>query len=101
MALAGHVVRGKGNEASLRSCAHGTGRVMSRKKAKQTYCGALVRPHLQHRGVRLLSAGPDEVPFVYKDIDQVMNAKDDLVEVVARFDPKLVKMASAGELPED
>jgi tRNA-splicing ligase RtcB len=38
---------------------------------------------------------------VYKDIDQVMAEQQDLVEVVARFDPKIVKMAPAGERAED
>ena len=39
--------------------------------------------------VQLLSAGIDENPFVYKDIHQVMAQQDDLVEVVARFDPRI------------
>jgi tRNA-splicing ligase RtcB len=30
-----------------------------------------------------------------------MAAQSDLVEPIARFDPKLVKMAPAGERPED
>ena len=49
----------------------------------------------------LLSAGIDEVPMVYKDIHSVMAAQSDLVEIVARFDPRIVKMAPAGERPED
>ncbi len=49
----------------------------------------------------LLSAGLDEVPMAYKDIDEVMAAQRDLVEPLARFDPRLVKMAPAGERPED
>jgi tRNA-splicing ligase RtcB len=51
--------------------------------------------------VALLSAGLDEVPMVYKDIDEVMSAQSDLVEPVAKFQPKIVKMAPAGEKPED
>ena len=39
--------------------------------------------------------------MVYKDIDQVMAAQADLVEPVARFQPRLVKMAPPGERPED
>ncbi len=54
-----------------------------------------------HVVVTLMSAGLDEVPMAYKDIDQVMAAQSDLVDKVARFDPKLVKMANAGERPED
>ncbi len=45
--------------------------------------------------------GLDEVPMVYKDIHQVMAAQTDLVDIVARFDPKIVKMAPAGERAED
>jgi tRNA-splicing ligase RtcB len=51
--------------------------------------------------VELLSAGLDEMPMVYKDIHQVMAAQSDLVKVIGRFDPKLVKMAPHGERPED
>jgi len=51
--------------------------------------------------VRLLSAGIDEVPHAYKDIHDVMAAQSDLVDVVGRFDPRLVKMAPEGEKPED
>ena len=51
--------------------------------------------------VNLISAGLDEVPMAYKDIDEVMDAQSDLVQKVARFDPRLVKMAPAGERPED
>jgi tRNA-splicing ligase RtcB len=37
----------------------------------------------------------------YKDIESVMAAQADLVEIIARFDPRLVKMAPEGERPED
>jgi tRNA-splicing ligase RtcB len=60
-----------------------------------------VQKDLEQKGVRVLSAGADEVPYVYKDIHQVMAAQSDLVDVIARFDPKIVKMADAGEKPED
>ena len=60
-----------------------------------------VNPILRERNVRLLSAGIDEVPMVYKDIHQVMAAQTDLVEVLAEFMPRLVKMAPSGERPED
>jgi len=62
----------------------------------------LPRPCLPRRwattagGVTLLSAGLDEAPMAYKDIHQVMAAQSDLVEILGRFDPKLVKMAPSG-----
>jgi tRNA-splicing ligase RtcB len=101
MASPGFLVRGKGNEASLKSASHGAGRVMSRTKAIETFEWEKVNRLLKERGVKLISAGLDEVPGVYKDIHQVMAAQSDLVEVLGRFDPKLVKMAPHGERPED
>ena len=101
MASPAYVVRGKGCAAAMNSAAHGAGRVMSRKKAKLTYRWSHVRALLKQRGVTVLSAGLDELPMVYKDIDEVMGYQQDLVEPVARFDPKLVKMAPAGEKAED
>ena len=101
MASPCYLVRGRGSDAAMHSAAHGAGRVMSRTKAKQTFRWAKVRPVLAERGVTLLSAGLDEVPMVYKDIDQVMAHQQDLVTPIARFDPKLVKMAPSGDRAED
>jgi tRNA-splicing ligase RtcB (3'-phosphate/5'-hydroxy nucleic acid ligase) len=101
MAAPGYVVRGKGEAASLRSASHGAGRRMSRTRAKQEFNWPDVKRVLEDRGVTLLSAGLDEAPMAYKDIDTVMAAQASLVEAVARFDPRLVKMAPAGEAPED
>jgi tRNA-splicing ligase RtcB len=101
MATSTYVVRGKGEPDSLDSASHGAGRLMSRTEAKKRFTWAEAKAVLDDRGVRLLSAGLDEVPMVYKDIEQVMAAQSDLVEPVARFLPKIVKMAPAGERPED
>ncbi|WP_417733202.1 RtcB family protein [Rosistilla oblonga] len=101
MGTPGYVVRGKGVEASLLSASHGAGRRMSRTAAKKQFRWKEVKKFLDDRGVTLMSAGLDEVPMAYKDIDQVMASQHDLVETVARFDPRLVKMAEAGERPED
>src|SRR5882762_4585680 len=101
MASPGFVVSGKGNDESLNLAAHGAGRVMSRTKALQSFTWSATRKLLAERGVELLSAGLDEVPGVYKDIHAVMAAQTDLVEVLGRFDPKLVKMCPAGERAED
>ena len=101
MGTPGYVVRGRGSKASFHSAAHGAGRRMSRSRAKQTFRWDQTQRLLRDRGVTLLSAGLDEVPMAYKDIDEVMAAQQDLVEPLARFDPRLVKMAPAGEPPED
>lgn len=101
MASPAFVVRGAGHPDSLNSAAHGAGRVMSRKQAKKNMKWKDTNRVLKEQGVTLLSAGLDEVPFVYKNIEDVMAAQADLVDILARFDPKLVKMAPAGERPED
>jgi tRNA-splicing ligase RtcB len=101
MADPAFVVRGKGHPASFASASHGAGRRMSRKKAKQKYNWKAVKHDLERKGVRVLSAGADEVPGVYKDIREVMKEQSDLVEIVARFDPKIVKMCDDGSNPED
>jgi tRNA-splicing ligase RtcB len=101
MGTAGYVIRGKGSAESLRSASHGAGRKMSRTAAKERFTWSDARKFLAEHNVDLLSAGLDEVPMAYKDIETVMAAQADLVEPVARFDPRLVKMAPAGERPED
>ena len=101
MATPGFVVRGRGSETSLQSASHGAGRAMSRTAAREKYRWNHIKPLLEERGVHLLSAGIDENPFAYKDIHAVMASQSDLVDVIARFDPKIVRMADAGEKPED
>lgn len=95
------IVRGKGNDASLHSAAHGAGRCMSRTEAKRRFNWGSWRDYIKNRGVRLLAAGLDEVPGVYKDIHEVMRAQDDLVDVVGTFQPKVVMMCGDGSKAED
>ncbi len=101
MGAPGYIVKGKGVAASLNSASHGAGRRMSRTQAKATFKWDDVQKYLRQRRVTLLSAGLDEVPMAYKDIEKVMAAQSDLVEPLARFEPRLVKMAPGGEPPED
>jgi tRNA-splicing ligase RtcB len=101
MATPGYVVRGRGSAASLDSAAHGAGRRMSRTRAKQQFTWKMAEPFLRERQVTLISAGLDELPMAYKNIDEVMAAQRDLVEPLARFEPRIVKMAPSGEPPED
>ncbi len=101
MATPAYVVRGKGNPESLNSASHGAGRVMSRTQAKKTFSWKEAAKILKDRGVTLMEAGLDEVPMVYKDIDDVMRSQEDLVEKLARFFPRLVKMSPGHERPED
>lgn len=101
MATPGFVVVGRGGAGSLDSASHGAGRVMSRNKARETFRWGTARKEIEAAGVRVISCGVDEVPGVYKDIHRVMAMQQDLVTPVARFDPKLVKMAPEGERAED
>jgi tRNA-splicing ligase RtcB len=101
MATPGFVVSGKGNPESLNSASHGAGRMMSRKAANEKFNWKDVNRFLKQQGVTLISAGLDEVPMAYKNIREVMAAQQDLVTVLGEFMPKLVKMAPAGERPED
>ncbi|MBN2302273.1 MAG: RtcB family protein [Lentisphaerae bacterium] len=93
MATPAYVVRGKGNDESLNSAAHGAGRKMSRAAAKRQFSRQDMNAYLEKQGVELLSADLDEIPMAYKNIDRVMAAQADLVEIMAKFEPKLVKMA--------
>jgi tRNA-splicing ligase RtcB (3'-phosphate/5'-hydroxy nucleic acid ligase) len=76
------IVRGKGNADSYSSCSHGAGRRMSRGAAKRQF--SLDDLALQTDGVECRKdAGViDEIPGAYKDIDAVMAAQSDLVDVV-------------------
>lgn len=101
MATPGFVVRGLGQPDSLNSASHGAGRRMSRKQAKKNYQWKDAKKILENKKVSLISAGLDEVPMAYKNINDVMAAQEDLVSIIARFDPRIVKMAPSGEPPED
>lgn len=96
MTAPGFLVRGKGEEASINSASHGAGRQMSRTQAIKSITKAEMRQVLKDHGVNLIGAGRDEAPMAYKDIDMVMAAQTGLVDVVAKFTPKLVRMADDG-----
>lgn len=96
MASPAFVVRGKGHPESFDSASHGAGRCMSRTVARSKYNFREIQRDLAQQGVHVLSAGADEVPYVYKDIHEVMAAQQDLVDVVARFEPRIVKMSADG-----
>lgn len=96
MATPGFLVRGKGEVAAVNSASHGAGRLMSRTQAIKTLSAAELKMMLADNGVRLLGAGMDEAPMAYKDIHTVMAAQTGLVDVVATFLPRIVRMADDG-----
>jgi tRNA-splicing ligase RtcB len=82
MGTRSYIVRGLGNPDSFHSCSHGAGRVMSRAEAKRRFT---LDDHVRATaGVecRKDEAVIDETPMAYKDIDAVMAAQTDLVEVL-------------------
>jgi len=77
------IVRGKGNAASYCSCSHGAGRRMSRSAAKRAFSRDDVVRQTAGVECRKDEGVVDEIPAAYKDIEAVMAAQSDLVEVVA------------------
>jgi RNA-splicing ligase RtcB len=78
------IVRGKGNEASYQSCSHGAGRKMSRGQAKRQIVGFDFIKQMEGKSWQREHAEEliDEAPDAYKDINAVMAAQADLVEIV-------------------
>lgn len=81
MGARSYIVRGKGNRESFCSCSHGAGRRMSRNKARERFT---IEDHIKAtEGVECRKDAEviDETPMAYKDIDAVMAAQSDLVEI--------------------
>jgi tRNA-splicing ligase RtcB len=82
MGVRSYITRGLGNEESYESSSHGAGRAMSRNAAKKRFS---LEDHARAtEGVECRKDADviDETPGAYKDIDAVMAAQTDLVEVV-------------------
>jgi tRNA-splicing ligase RtcB len=82
MGTKSYIVKGKGNPESFCSCSHGAGRIMSRGQARKTIS---LEDHAKATaGVECRKDADvlDESPAAYKDIDAVMAAQSDLVEIV-------------------
>lgn len=95
MTADGFIVKGKGETASVNSASHGAGRKMSRTRAMASVTDKQFKDELKKYGVKLLGGGLDESPFAYKDIELVMKSQQQLVEIVGKFTPKIVKMDGA------
>ncbi|MGJ1390961.1 RtcB family protein [Sphingobacterium spiritivorum] len=96
MTAPGFLVRGKGEQDAINSASHGAGRQMSRTQAIKTLSKKAWKQMLEDHGVTLLGAGMDEAPMAYKNIHTVMEAQTDLIDVLATFSPKIVRMADDG-----
>ena len=85
MGARSYIVKGKGNDHSFCSCSHGAGRAMSRTEAKRRFS---LDDHIaatKHVECRKDKDVIDETPMAYKDIDAVMAAQSDLVDIVHRL----------------
>ena len=93
----GYVVRGKGNPSSINSASHGAGRRMSRSAAFSSISEERWKEYLAEKGVTLIGGSVDEAPMAYKDIEAVVGLQGDLVDLVGRFTPKIVRMDAGGK----
>jgi tRNA-splicing ligase RtcB len=82
MGARSYIVRGKGNPESFNSCSHGAGRVMSRTEAKRRFTVRDAQEATAGVECRKDEGVIDEIPMAYKDIEAVMRAQSELVEVV-------------------
>jgi tRNA-splicing ligase RtcB len=79
------IIKGRGNTESFNSCSHGAGRKMSRTKAKAKYTIDDLKKQTEGVECRKDKGVVDEIPGAYKDIEEVMRAQSDLVEIVAEL----------------
>ena len=83
----------KAMDLTFGSTAHGSGRLMSRTKAKKKYWGNQIKEDLKKKGILIKAASmqviAEEAPGAYKDIDQVVNVSHNLgiIEKVVRLTP--------------
>ena len=94
MATGSYIVRGKGNAASFQSASHGAGRKLSRGAAKRLFAGedggaSEIAEQLGNVESRRDAGILDELPGAYKNLDDVVAAQSDLVDIVERLETVL------------
>lgn len=92
MATPAYIVRGKGNPESLYSAAHGAGRVSSRSQAKKMFDRAAYQHRIKQAGILTHGIDTDESYQAYKDIDEVMKAQTECVEIELTLHPRVEVM---------
>ncbi|KAA5533522.1 RtcB family protein [Taibaiella lutea] len=92
MTTAAYLVSGKGIPNALYSASHGAGRAMSRKRAKENMTASAMKKLLASAGVTLIGGSVEENPLAYKDIETVIAAQKELVNIEGVFHPKIVRM---------
>lgn len=92
MTSKGFIVKGRGNPDSINSASHGAGRAFSRSAAKSNFTQNEMNTELKNHKVTLIGGSLEEAPMVYKNINEVMNAQQDLVDILGTFQPRIVRM---------
>ena len=87
-----YIVRGLGSDAGLDSAPHGAGRNFSRKEAKRRHDGESFDSHMAAEGITHAGLAGDETVFAYKDIEEVIAASSELLEVIGEMRPLIVLM---------
>ncbi|MFW6143545.1 MAG: RtcB family protein [Patescibacteria group bacterium] len=92
-----YIGKGLGNPASFKSCAHGAGRTMGRNEAKRKFTVQEVMEDIKKRGIVLGKAKksdvPEESPWAYKDIENVIEDQEDLAVMEVTLSPLAVVIA--------
>ncbi|MBW8362460.1 MAG: RtcB family protein [Kaistella sp.] len=92
MTAKGFIVRGKGHPDSLKSASHGAGRAFSRGECRKRFTQNDIKNELKLKKVTLIGGNAEEAPMAYKNINEVMNAQTDLVDILGTFQPRIVRM---------
>lgn len=92
MCSKGYIVSGKGLPESLNSASHGAGRKMSRSEARERISKSSMNALLAEHKTLLIGGSVEESSMAYKDIDAIMKAQEELINVEGSFMPKIVRM---------
>ena len=93
MATKGYIVSGRGNESSLFSASHGAGRSMSRLEARNSISRYAMKKQLAEKNITLIGGTTEESPSAYKDIENVMEAQKELINIEGTIIPRIVIMS--------
>ncbi len=92
MTTPAYLVSGRGVGDSLYSASHGAGRAMSRQSARDSMTVSAMKKLLSNAGVTLIGGTVEENPLAYKDIETVIAAQRELVDIQGKFFPRIVRM---------
>jgi tRNA-splicing ligase RtcB len=89
MGTASYLVEGLGNEDAFGSCSHGAGRVMSRREARERVTPRALEAAMRHVVFPSWAARDlvEEAPAAYRDVREVLDDQEDLVERRTRLEP--------------